>query len=392
MAKNIVFCSDGTCNGPGDPADRRTAAPTNVFKLFLRLDGKFDGESISLKDEQESELSNAAGVVTQAAKYIHGVGDATNPIVKLLGGALGVGLVARIVRGYTYLSRNYKPGDRIYLVGFSRGAYTVRALAGLIRSKGLLDPSTYDPLNPEEAYRLGAAAWYDYQQTVPIADNGLAMFQKFVLDLPGFLGSKPKSYVKNVSIQAIGVWDTVGSYGLTALYDATGSKVDLMPLADDDLDDGVINGFHAISLDEQRDAFVPLLWNPRAGVVQRLFPGVHADVGGGYVSDGGEAGLSDGALAWMAGKLGAAGVFVSGPESFPEAPNPLAPAHQQWRYPPWTGTNISKRRFVGRVDLEIDPAIATRHAAASVIFDPGKNTGLISEAPVAGKYAPTNLP
>ena len=81
----------------------------------------------------------------QAAKYLHGVGDSDNFLVKALGGALGAGLITRIVRGYTYISRTYAAGDRIFIVGFSRGAYTARALAGLIAAKGLLDATKLDP-------------------------------------------------------------------------------------------------------------------------------------------------------------------------------------------------------------------------------------------------------
>ena len=69
------------------------------------------------------------------AKYLHGVGDSNNFLAKVLGGGFGEGLITRIVRGYTFVSRNYEDGDKIYLVGFSRGAYTARALAGKARWK-----------------------------------------------------------------------------------------------------------------------------------------------------------------------------------------------------------------------------------------------------------------
>ena len=162
---NVVFCADGTWNRPGtdDSADQ-PSYPTNVFKLFTNLAGKDSALDLTEADEQERVATDAAGMVTQIAKYLHGVGDSDNILVKLLGGAIGTGTIARIVRGYTFVSRNYVPTANIYLMGFSRGAYTVRALAGLVQARGLLDPTRL-PLADDkgQAYRLAAAVWYDYQ-------------------------------------------------------------------------------------------------------------------------------------------------------------------------------------------------------------------------------------
>jgi len=171
MPKNIVFCADGTWNGPSD----RTGASvldgddshgeisdtdvTNVVKLFSNLDGVNTPESAKLKNEIEKVVTAPDKTVQQVAKYLHGVGDSNNPAIKVLGGVLGFGVIERIVRGYTFVSRHYVPGDKIYIVGFSRGAYTARALGGMICKVGLLNPATYDPSNKSDAYRLGFAAW-----------------------------------------------------------------------------------------------------------------------------------------------------------------------------------------------------------------------------------------
>src|SRR5215475_4350885 len=161
MSKNIIFCADGTWNGPGESdSDDKTAPDTNVFKLFLSLDGKDDAGTTKLEKEQERTLKAADGTVQQVAKYLHGVGDSQTFLVRILGGTLGAGLITRIVRGYTFISRNYQPGDKIFLVGFSRGAYTARALAGLISAKGLLDPNKIDLADKTAAYRLGVAVWF----------------------------------------------------------------------------------------------------------------------------------------------------------------------------------------------------------------------------------------
>jgi len=365
MGKNIVFCADGTCNGPQEVDDQGLPDGTNVFKLFMRLKGDPTPETICIPSEQESQETAADGTVLQVAKYIDGVGDSNNPILKLFGGAAGVGLVVRIVRGYTFISRNYRPGDSIFLTGFSRGAYTARALAGLILHAGLLDPATYNPDDKTSAYRLGAGAWYAYQQTVATPQDTLAAWNKFLLDLPCFFTQAPSHYVTDVPLQAIGVWDTVSSYGFSAAYDATGARGDLLPLADADLNPRVAYGFQALSIDEQRMVFVPRLWKLRAGVVQRLFPGAHADVG----------------------------LHVGGQGKFAESPDPAGIAHQPWRYPQWVALGTKLRdEFAERADLEIDPSVRARCRAAAVIFDPGAPNAVPPLPPVVGPYAPTNLP
>lgn len=187
MPKNIIFCADGTWNGPGEPdTDDKAGPPTNVFKLFLNLDGKDTPGSYLLEKEQERTLPGADGAVRQTAKYLHGVGDSDNFLVRLLGGTLGAGLIARIVRGYTFISRNYVPGDKVFITGFSRGAYTARALGGMIANKGILDPTRIDLSDKERAYKLGTAVWYEYRRAVMEADsNWLEKLEDTVLDIPG---------------------------------------------------------------------------------------------------------------------------------------------------------------------------------------------------------------
>src|SRR3954462_12120429 len=165
MSKNIVFCADGTWNHPSDPETDDSAHPSNVFKLFVKLEGKDDPGSTRLANEQEKTSQEDGGVV-QVAKYLHGVGDSNNFLVRVLGGGFGEGLITRIVRGYTFVSRNYEPGDKIFLIGFSRGAYIVRALAGLISAKGLLPPDVASDETKQEAYRQGSAMWYAWRRDV----------------------------------------------------------------------------------------------------------------------------------------------------------------------------------------------------------------------------------
>src|SRR5215467_9119773 len=136
MSKNVVFCADGTWSGPGERDNDDTPHPTNVFKLFQNLGGKDASDTLHPEKERERTLTAADGSVAQIAKYLHGVGDSENFLARILGGTIGAGLITRIVRGYTFLSRNYAAGDRVFIIGFSRGAYTARALAGLVAAKG----------------------------------------------------------------------------------------------------------------------------------------------------------------------------------------------------------------------------------------------------------------
>jgi hypothetical protein len=87
--------------------------------------------------------------------------------------------------------------------------------------------------------------------------------------------------------------------------------------------------------DEQRADFTPTLWNPDDRIIQVLFPGAHADVGGGYATDGIQSGLSDCALTWMTGELAKLGVRFSPSPKYLAQPLESVPAHQPWRDPPW---------------------------------------------------------
>jgi uncharacterized protein (DUF2235 family) len=275
MPKNIIFCADGTWNGPGEPdTDDKAGPPTNVFKLFLNLDGKDTPGSYLLEKEQERTLPGADGAVRQTAKYLHGVGDSDNFLVRLLGGTLGAGLIARIVRGYTFISRNYVPGDKVFITGFSRGAYTARALGGMIANKGILDPTRIDLSDKERAYKLGTAVWYEYRRAVMEADsNWLEKLEDTVLDIPGVLTRLPsESLLTPAAIEAIAVWDTVGALGIPA-YTKTLIRIDAFRFADLTLSPAVRHGIHAIAVDEQREDFTPTLWNADPRITQALFPG-----------------------------------------------------------------------------------------------------------------------
>jgi uncharacterized protein (DUF2235 family) len=385
MGKQIVFCADGTWNGSGSD-DEEPGPPTNVLKLFHNLAGVDSLDTIRLADEQERFLSDGAGGVLQAAKYLHGVGDSNNPLVKLLGGTLGAGLIARVIRGYTFVSRHYEVGDRIHLIGFSRGAYTARALAGLIASQGLLDPAQSDLQDRDNAYRLGAAAWSDYRRKALGGDPTLlGRLEDVLTSLPGFFSAGPASPPRRtgIGIATVAVWDTVGSLGIPQL-NAKGAHLDALQFADTRLSKAVERGLHAVATDEQRQNFTPCLWSADARITQVLFPGAHADVGGGYPNTPQESGLSDATLAWMQAGVAAQGVRFTDPLATVPQPQAGASAHAPWQHLPWKAMGVAARVVPGQMPagLLLHRSIIDRWREAAVVHDPG-------EAP--RPYRPANL-
>ena len=358
MPKRIVFCADGTWNGPEqqtgtspiDSADNHGelngATVTNVVKLFANLAGRVTPETMTMRDEQEKVVVDAAGNVVQIAKYIHGVGDSNSFLKKAMGGMFGMGVIARIVRGYTFISRNYEPGDEIHIAGFSRGAYTARALAGMIASVGLLNRAEYDATNKDEAYRLGVAAWCKSKNMSLNGAGKLTDLANHLLNfVTGFFAHhlKPKQLIPNVPIKSVAVWDTVGSMGIPAY--AGDKRYDVFRFVDTKLSDQVQNGFHAMAVDELRLDFPVTAWDSRAGIKQVWFVGAHADVGGGYSAQ--ESRLSDIALEWMMRQLAEVGVRLATPLTY--KPEPLiAPAiHQPWSKAPFALLPRSPRQVAG---------------------------------------------
>jgi len=345
MAKRIVFCADGTWDGAGGENETQGANPSNVLKLFNLLAGALSVGTPTDPEQERQSLPD--GNLGQIAKYIHGVGNSSNWLVQKMGGGVGTGLIARVLRGYTFISRNHQtcdPPDAIFLNGFSRGAYTARALGGFISTMGLLDwralnlnPNASDPMG----YQYAAAAWYDYQQrrlSATRSPNWLSRLQSFVACMPELAPAfvlKPR-YVSPVRIAAIAVWETVGALGIPELTPDQGARLDLLRFVDTALSTNVVHGIHAIAADEQRVDFTATLWDPDPRVTQCFFPGAHADVGGGYPS--GQSQLSDMALGWMVSALQSTGTGVQ----FSATPAPmgssLGPMHM-----PWTSAGFSIR-------------------------------------------------
>lgn len=342
MSKNIIFCADGGWSPPGieESADN-AAIVSNVYQLFVDVKGLVDKESLLLANEQEKSWFDGSGEVTQVAKYIHGVGDPNNTFVKLLGGTFGVGIITPIVRGYTFISRYWEPGDHIYLVGFSHGAYTVRALASLIIDRGLLnrDKLCLDERHKEEAWRMAASVWAIHRAHTPGVDSSL--LGGVLRDLPAFFCDSvdPLCMTSSVPVEAVAVWETVGHLGIPKYFNDT--RMDVFRFRDNVLHSRVKYGLQAIAIDEQRVDLAPAVWDNRDRIVQVLFPGIHHDVGGGYSGFEGECGLSNGAYLWMRDALDDLGMHLMRSEALAD---PLGALHCEW-YPPTTWQRIMPRRL-----------------------------------------------
>jgi uncharacterized protein (DUF2235 family) len=285
MPGKLALCFDGTWNKK--PEKGSEWKETNVLKIYNLI---------------------ATGNETNQEKiYISGVGT-KGTLDSAIGGATGYGLTRNIQKGYTWLASNYEEGDEIFLFGFSRGAYTARSLAGLIRKCGIL--------HRKQVHMVDVA--YDlYRQRDAGPDTEEA---KYFRD----------AFSREVEIKFIGVWDTVGSLGLPLfVLDKLDDKT-LFAFHDTELSKIVKNAYHAVAIDERRKDFDVTLWDSdklKDGqqMEQRWFVGSHSDIGGGYEDPR----LSDITLRWMQLKARDCGlIFDSIVETDPEYG--FAPFHKPW--------------------------------------------------------------
>lgn len=259
LGKRIIFCADGTWDSQKDH--------TNVYKMFMAI-------------KQGPE---------QVAFYDDGVGVQGDGIQRFLGGAFGEGLFQKIKDGYNQIASVYEPGDEIYIFGFSRGAYTARSLAGMISTCGLPTKTCN-----KELLDAVFTAYRDREHRGEM------------------LGALTGNVLHPAPIKMVGVWDTVGSLGIPAIFG--GVDPIRYGFLDTSLHPNIQNAYQALAIDEHRREFPPTLWTlpkdpvPGQTVEQVWFPGVHSDVGGGYPDT--ECGLSDVTFSWMLSKAEKLGLQV----------------------------------------------------------------------------------
>jgi uncharacterized protein (DUF2235 family) len=285
MKKKIILCSDGTGN------KALKGRGTNVFKLY---------EAIERKE-------------TQLAFYDDGVGTEGFKPKRLLGGAFGLGLSRNVRELYAHLVRCYNPGDEIYLFGFSRGAFTVRTLAGFVLEFGILDRHQFESdgemrqcvKGAYKAYRRKYKTWTSFIWSA-LFSGWSRLFNKYT-DVDAI--RKKTLEDGKAKIDFIGVWDTVSAVGFPykVLADFVDRVIYKFKFPSNTLSDKVVKACHAVSIDDKRKTFHPEMWKKCSDNDDRIeqvwFAGVHANVGGGYPKQG----MSLVSLAWMMKKAHAGG-------------------------------------------------------------------------------------
>jgi uncharacterized protein (DUF2235 family) len=292
LKRIAIFC-DGTWNG--SDADFKT----NVWHLYdAVLQGTQDG-------------------VETVVRYFPGIGTGnkgdwlTDKIDQYGGGAFGWGLLGKIETAYRWLAETYRPGDAIYIFGFSRGAYTARSLGGLIRSAGIPDAANLHRIG-EAIARYRTRTERDSDPTHPRSDAQAAFRWSFSpatvtgreeADWRARTGKPPGV---RIDIAYMGIWDTVGALGVPGVLGTIARPFNAKYLFHDtELSSLVASGRHALATDEARPFYPPTLWTniddlnrgkPARPYRQEWFPGDHGIVGG----NGAERGVSNYTLGWIA--------------------------------------------------------------------------------------------
>lgn len=251
MSKNVVVCYDGTRN-------EYREHNTNVVKTF---------EAIVRDDSQAAFYDPGVGTFSIFGRRLgrwFGI---------LLGSLFGYGIRQNIEDGYEYLMNTFEPKDKVFIFGFSRGAYTARALAGMIHQFGILQKGS--------------------KNLIPYVSK--MYFKKDKKKDCKIIKGFKKTFSNVCKPQVIGLWDTVGTHGPNRSKVFTNCR----------LNPDVRYGFHAISIDEKRRPYKVILWDESCKkdnqvIEQVWFPGVHSEVGGGCSED--ECSLPDLPFAWMMDK------------------------------------------------------------------------------------------
>ena len=281
------------------------AAEQQKKRLALFLDGTWNSVDSNTNVRRMRALCapKCADGIPQIVYYSVGVNG-------FLGGVFGQGLDENIRLAYEWLIENYNDGDDIYIFGFSRGAYTARALSGLIAIDGILKAGS--PIGVAELfkrYKKGneETIWKLKEMEASEDAGRLSEQEKWLL-----------KYSRPTNVKVIGVWDTVGSVGLAA-GDIPGISRSSFDYLQTGLRIHILNGYHALAIDEHRNDFAPSLWDvrhqkdpnaviaqprPLSAVEQRWFVGAHANVGGGYETDL----LAQAPLRWMMKKAESQGL------------------------------------------------------------------------------------
>ncbi|KAF7552025.1 hypothetical protein G7046_g7540 [Stylonectria norvegica] len=310
-SKRLIICCDGTWmnsdNGYEKPSLLKSEGTLQVPSNVTRISRCFKRRCTDGK--------------LQVISYESGVGTGSNTLDSITGGAFGLGLSERVRESYSYVCANYMDGDDIILVGFSRGAFTVRSVAGMISQLGLLTRDGVDHFYPifKDMQHWMDEDYEDPFPNIPFSNKpkGLGAAKEYRARLEKLGYTRTRQIGDNgesgdlIKIKAVCVWDTVGSLGVprVAWLDNT------FKWHDTSLSDRIEHAFHALALDESRPPFCPALWERlpanklTTDLRQVWFPGNHANCGGGWEDQG----IANCTLAWMMDQMASVGVEFDGP-------------------------------------------------------------------------------
>ncbi|HEY33573.1 MAG TPA: DUF2235 domain-containing protein [Dehalococcoidia bacterium] len=311
MGKNIVVCFDGTSNEYGKNN-------TNVVKTF---------EALEIDDSQVAFYDPGVGTFSIFGRIIG------RKIGVLLGLAFGYGIRQNIEEGYEYLMNTYEPGDVVYLFGFSRGAYTARALAGMIHQFGIL-----------RKYNTNLIPYVSKMYFRKDQDTLMSRLVKMLLrqdikKYPEIIKGFKALFSQDCVPYFIGVWDTVGALGPNL------SK----RFHNNTLNTEIKYGFQAISVDEKRRPYKVVLWDESSKAKNQIieqvwFPGVHSEVGGGCSKD--NCSLPDIALAWMMDKASQCDLRLKGGWQNGLSQDAAADIHDSSISFPWFIPGLKRKREI----------------------------------------------
>lgn len=296
--KRLIVCCDGTWNNP-EQEDNGIPAPTNVFKIY---------NAIAEHDSQHD--------IAQLKYYHPGLGSEGGIFQTLAGGAFGSGISQHICSAYHWLGRHYQEGDHIYLYGFSRGAFTARSLSGFLEY-GLLKLSDLD--TDESWSRVHFSYKSGYRLKKPASQWAPPEWHFFHSG-------------QALPVRFIGVWDTVGALGIP-------DDLEILNVLDNKkkwqfhntrLGTHIQTARHAMAIDERRSSFSITRWSNadrHPDTTELWFPGVHADVGGGYA----DCDLSNGSLLWMMTESAAAELKFRNGTALSIPSDPLGIMHNSFK-------------------------------------------------------------